>query len=476
MIWSISWKNVWRSKLRSIIVVVAVTVGLFGGVFAIALMNGVVEQKFKSTIENEISHIQIHNPDFKIKKEPQFFITNADSIVNQISKITEVKSVCKRTQLISMVSTASTTIGVIVLGINPEQEKKVTKIYSTILDSAGNYFESDKKNQILISSKLAEKLQLTNYEITDITILNLKEKDVPQKIIDLLLPLKEQNFRKESHFKDTLKLVLGISEEEKYEYAILNFSRKYKLRSNIILKIQDIYGQIIDKSFKVSGIYSTENGMYDQMHVFVNNQDLIEFTGYNSTDCHEIAIMLNNIKDAESVVEKLKLKFPNLKSESWTEIQPMMAMMTSWVEFYYFIFIAIILFALGFGIVNTMLMVVLERVKELGMLMAIGMNKRKIFVMIMLESIFLSITGGIVGLIITALTVWATKDSGIDLSANFGDGFSAIGVKSIIYPALTLKYYFGVGFLVILTGIVSAIYPARKALKLNPADAVRSDY
>ncbi len=194
-----------------------------------------------------------------------------------------------------------------------------------------------------------------------------------------------------------------------------------------------------------------------------------------SNDVHQIAILLNNIEDVDIVVAKLREKYPDLLVEGWAEIEPMLKMMSAWVEVSYLILITIILFALGFGIVNTMLMVVLERVKELGMLMAIGMNKLKVFAMIMLESVFLSLTGGIIGMLITAIVVYFTKDDGIDFTRYIGEGFEAMGFESIIYPALTIKYYFGVGFLVVMTGIISAIYPARKALKLNPADAVRTD-
>ena len=76
------------------------------------------------------------------------------------------------------------------------------------------------------------------------------------------------------------------------------------------------------------------------------------------------------------------------------------------MNYYLFIFLIIILLALGFGIVNTMLMAVLERVKELGMLMAIGMNRKRVFRMIMLETVFLGLTGAMVGTMLCPYLVY----------------------------------------------------------------------
>jgi len=139
-----------------------------------------------------------------------------------------------------------------------------------------------------------------------------------------------------------------------------------------------------------------------------------------------------------------------------------------------YFFMVIILFALGFGIVNTMLMVVLERVKEIGMLMAIGMNRMRVFKMIMLETVYLSLTGGIVGMLLGAGIISFFGKTGIDLSI-YAEGLNNIGYASIIYPSIGIDYYVNTVIMVILTGIIASLYPARKALKLNPAEAVRTE-
>jgi ABC-type antimicrobial peptide transport system permease subunit len=134
----------------------------------------------------------------------------------------------------------------------------------------------------------------------------------------------------------------------------------------------------------------------------------------------------------------------------------------------------IIMLALGFGIVNTMLMAILERTRELGMLAAIGMNKQRIFFMIMLESVFLSLTGGVLGIIVSTILIAWTNHTGINLGS-FTEGFEKMGYNPMLYPSLDPVFLINLTLMVISTGILAAIYPARRALKLHPAEAIRNE-
>lgn len=248
---------------------------------------------------------------------------------------------------------------------------------------------------------------------------------------------------------------------------------KVKLKSKVVLTFQDINGILTGGAFKVAGIYRSGNTMFDEFNVFVSKKDIQRLLNVDSSFIHEIAIKLEDIDKLNSVSDKLKSNYPLNSVKTWKEIQPEVGMIADYLDIMLIIFLSVILLALGFGIVNTMLMVVLERTKEIGMLMSIGMNKIKIFLMIMIETILLTFTGAIFGIIISTSLIAYFAKTGINLSA-YAEGFEAMGYESIIFPEISISFYIQLVILVFLTGVIASIYPALKSLKLKPAEAVRA--
>ena len=133
----------------------------------------------------------------------------------------------------------------------------------------------------------------------------------------------------------------------------------------------------------------------------------------------------------------------------------------------------IILSGLSFGIVNTMLMAILERKREIGMLMSIGMNRYKIFLMICLETIFLSIVALPFGLILSYLIVEYYSVVGIDLSI-VAAGLENFGVGTRLYFMMQNKDYYVIAIMVFIISIISSIFPSIRALKINPVEATKT--
>ena len=121
-----------------------------------------------------------------------------------------------------------------------------------------------------------------------------------------------------------------------------------------------------------------------------------------------------------------------------------------------------------------MLMAVLERKRELGMLLSVGMNKRKVFSMILSETLFISLIGGPSGLLGAWLTITHYGKKGIDLSA-VGKGLDSLGIGSTIYTRLDNHLYFTIAIIVILTAVLASVYPSIRALRMNPAEVVRQN-
>jgi len=333
----------------------------------------------------------------------------ADSALeSQVRRIPEVTGVSPRILLTAMVASPHKTGGAQVTAIEPEKEKQVSQLYKYIPDSMGNYFADNLKNSIVVGKKFAEKY-------------------------------------------------------------------KVQLHSKIVLSMVNLDGEQVSGAFRICGIFHTNNPVYDEMKMFIRADDARALTGIAADSIHEMAIQLINYNN--STVAKVQPQIASFLKEgvvvrNWKEILPIISMYTDFAQVELMIIVAIILFALGFGIVNTVLMSVLERKRELSMLMAIGMNRKKVMQLIMTESTILTMLGGFAGMIIGLIAVLITRKTGVDVSATFGS-YQQLGISTLVRPLLTGTQFIIIAIMVILTGILSAIFPARTAVKMNPVEGIR---
>ncbi len=289
-----------------------------------------------------------------------------------------------------------------------------------------------------------------------------------------MTPLYGRRFITDKKFSEALDSLLTPKEIRKYGYALREVAWTFREGSRIILSFLDMNEVQTSAAFRISGVFRTNNDMFEGTSVFVPEGELRQLAGLEEGAYHRLICRLEDNDLTDRTVPVIRKAFPGYDVLSWKEIQPDMAMLADMMQQIYGVFMAIILAALAFGIVNTMLMAVLERTKELGMLAAIGMNRRKTFLMIMLESIFLSITGGIAGMMISGVVIAATAKNGINL-VKYSEGMEALGFSAHLYPVIDAPFFIMTSLLIVLTGILSAIYPARKALKMNPMDALRTE-
>jgi ABC-type lipoprotein release transport system permease subunit len=473
MILAIGWKNIWRNKTRSLVVIVAVMLGIFGGVMATGIMQGWIEQRVHSSIYTEVSHVQIHNPDFMYNEEIQYTINNYEKVTGILDTMRSVVTYSPRVKLFAMAKSSWASSGFVLKGIDPEKEKKVSEVYKNLIE--GEFFEENhRRPSIVIGSKTAENLKLLNYQVTEEKIASMNQEEYSLELIQKIQQIGSKRFRKEKDFKNALQKTLTKGEFRDYSSKLVKYFSFYRTGTNIELTIQDKNGVITHPVFKVRGIYKTDNSVFDAMNAFVNRKQLNRYTGLNNSEVHEIAILATDNETGVEVAKRLEKYLPEQDVLSWRRLSPEIAMYTDFSYVMAYIYVGIILFALAFGVINTMLMSVLERIKELGMLMAIGMNKKRVFNMIMLESIFLTLTGAVAGMIFSGIIVQILSRTGINFEM-WSEGFEALGYSAIVYPSVTWFNYVIITAMVIATGMISSIWPARKALKLNPVEALRTE-
>jgi ABC-type lipoprotein release transport system permease subunit len=399
---SIAWRNVWRNRVRSFVVIGAIAMGVWAGLFVMALSLGMNNHRTEQVINTYVSHAQIHHPNYAMEQEPRFYVEYSDEISNHLLSDSRVDAFSARTLANGMVSSAAGGFGATIIGVDTSDESRVTFIHDKVVE--GEYLGGLKRNPILIGEKLAEKM-------------------------------------------------------------------KVGLRSRLVVSIQNMDGEMTSVLFRVAGIYRSGNTGYDESHVFVLRDDLQ--TAIGSPVIHEFGIMAESMDESQAIVDDLNAAFPVSKSETWAQISPELGYSSEVMEQSLYIIMAIILLALAFGIVNTMLMAVLERKKELGMLMAIGMNRLRVFAMIMIETIFFGLVGGPVGVVLSYFIIAYFAEAGIDISS-VGEGLESIGMATVLKPELPFDYFVNVTVMVIITAMLAAIYPAVKALRLKPVEAIRS--
>ncbi|MBI1341482.1 MAG: FtsX-like permease family protein [Terrimonas sp.] len=405
MLVRIAWRNIWRNKTRSLVIITAVVVGLWGGIFADAFMQGMTEQQIFTTIHTETGHIQLNDSGFLLNHDIQLQVHNADSVVAALASIPGVQAVAASFQMSAMASTASSSAALLVNGITPKTAARVSDIASKLVQ--GDYFKSDRQNLVLIGQQLAEKL-------------------------------------------------------------------KVKLHARIVLTLQTTEGDIIYGAFRVEGIYKTHNSDFDKETVYVREKDLQNLIHFPGGAATVITVLLHRDKDTKGIADIAEQKFPSLQVQTWTELSPMLQLLSGTIRQMTVIFVAIILIALAFGIVNTMLMAVMERTREIGMLLSVGMKPSRVFGMILLETVFLSLTGAVIGVLISIATVYWFGKHGINLSI-IAEGINALGYSSIVYPTLGAEFYGILALMVIFIAVIAGLFPARRAVRLKPAEAVRGE-
>jgi putative ABC transport system permease protein len=402
MLIKIASRNIWRSKKRSFIIITAVIIGLWAGIFMMAFYNGMIEQRINTAITGELSHIKLHHPEFRKEHEIKYHLPQGRKMLELISKDSSVQAAAGRVIIKGMIASAYGSSGITINGILPDEELPVTNLNKKSVK--GNYFSSEKTNEIIISDKTRKKLKL-------------------------------------------------------------------KLNKKTILTFQDKEGNLASSAFRIISIYKTVNGPYDETNVFVNINDIDSISGIKN-ELNEIAVLLKSSTLLEQSQNSLKQRFPATEIKNWKEISPELGLTVSVGEQMVYVFMGIILLALAFGIVNTMMMAILERTREIGMLLALGMNKLKIFLMILFETFFLILAGCPIGILLALATISITQKTGIDFG-RFSAAYSSFGYDSIIYPSLTLKQFGTMILLVVITTLFSALFPARRALKLQPAESLK---
>ncbi|ACH66247.1 efflux ABC transporter, permease protein [Aliivibrio fischeri MJ11] len=245
---------------------------------------------------------------------------------------------------------------------------------------------------------------------------------------------------------------------------------KLRVGSKVVLTFSDTTGEVTGAAFRVSGIFKTASSTFDDANTYVRKADL-QKVGKVFQD-HEIAILLNDNTKVEAFRDQLIANIdPDNNVQDWLQLQPILSTMMSSMNAGNQVILVIFIVAMGFGIINILLMSVFERTREFGVLMAVGMKKDRIRYLIILESGFLGLLGGGIGVLLSMLCIAVFNHTGIPLES-MAQGLNAFGIDSILYPSISWHQYAVVFIMVFFVSVCAGLYPAHQIIKKNPVQAM----
>ncbi len=245
-----------------------------------------------------------------------------------------------------------------------------------------------------------------------------------------------------------------------------------KLGRKLVLMAQDTHREIASRAFRIIGTFKAEMEATEKQFVFVMRKTSRKMLKLGD-GISEVSIMLPGKPDNHEVYHRLKTALPSERFEinTWRELLPFQTAYLKILDGFMWIWYLVVFVAMGFGIVNTTLMAVFERMREFGLLKALGMKPWWILREVLTESFLLLITGMIIGNILAFICIYALSGSGIDLSA-LAAGAEYAGMTRVIYPAVELKDILVSNLVVLLLGILVSAYPAIKAARFTPVEAL----
>lgn len=244
-----------------------------------------------------------------------------------------------------------------------------------------------------------------------------------------------------------------------------------KLNRRLVVMVQDEQGLSQEMGVRIVGLYQASTQSLEKLYVFTGLKALQ--TRLNTERVTELSIRLGNVEDTDRATDffRAELQDQDLAVHNWLTIDPFSSTMYQWVGVAIYVMTIVIMGSLVFGLINTFVTAVMERVREFGLLRSVGMQDWQVMVQVLIESTVLMVIGIIAGLLLGYL-IYLTYEDGIDFSA-FAQGMEMTGMRPVFKPSMEWQDISIIIQLSVVLGILASLYPARRAMKLTPLEAIR---
>ena len=243
-----------------------------------------------------------------------------------------------------------------------------------------------------------------------------------------------------------------------------------KVGKRIVLMSQDPRNEIADRGFRVVGLFKSQLVANEEALVFAGKttvQKMLRIDGQVS----EVAVTGDDYRDVDALLAEVEsLLGANAEVLPWQELNTYLGSMLNVMDGFVLVWMIVVFLALSFGLVNTLVMAVFERVREIGLMLALGMRPSSILGQIIVESVFLLILGLAIGNALAYLTIVPLSD-GIDISI-FAEGMEMFGAASVLYPEIDVNDVILANVVVLTLGFLASLSPAWRASRYDPIEAI----
>jgi ABC-type lipoprotein release transport system permease subunit len=466
----IAWRNLWRNRRRTVITSASVFFAVFFAVIMRSYQLGSYDHMINNFIESFTGYIQVQH----IKYQDNPLIDNSfdynDSIASAISEMDKVVSVTPHLESFTLASSGSQTKGVAVIAIDPLKEKNF----------------SDPENK------------LVKYRITDDAVKRLKDESVvPDKVIHELI----RNLNRSYSSSARLELELALNDEDKAifmpeilkciavsneflakeDMGILVSDRlsgylKVAIGDSVILMGQGYHGVSATGIFPVRGIIKMPSPEIDNKLIIMTIPAAQKFFDAEGKITSLVVNLSNKsnrlLKTTKTEINSI-LPDRNTTAKTWYELNPVLYQQIQGDSQTGVAMLGLLYFIIFFGIFGTVLMMVSERKKEFGVLVAIGMQKNKLKRIITVEMLLLGVIGLLSGLLASVPLILYFYYSPIVLKGELGKMMEDWGWDAVMPAAWFGPYFYWQTLVVALMVVLAMLYPLRKIGKLKEIEALK---
>ena len=238
----------------------------------------------------------------------------------------------------------------------------------------------------------------------------------------------------------------------------------------VVVMSQGPDNDIADRGFRVAGIFDARMEGFENSYALTGKHTLQSMLGVDG-HVSEVVVLGDDYRDVEPLLERVRARFgDDVAVAPWYELDRYLGAMLKVMDGFVLVWVIVIFLALSFGLVNTLVMAVFERVREIGLMLALGMRPMSILGQIVLESMLLLV----IGLGLGNLLAWASVkplESGIDVSI-VAEGMAMMGAASVLYPQLRFEDVMLANLVVLTLGFLASLSPAWRASRYEPIEAI----